>query len=260
MNRILQLKSVALLALIAAATPTLAGGEPEPVANNNTVADTPVITGNSIPTFRTEYDLSAFGLSGNATIELIKTERPDEYIYRSRTQAKGLAKLVRPDAGTEASRFLYTDNKIFVQEYDVDAGTGDPLENSYARFDWNLGIVYSNHQEEKVELVLEEGILDRFSADLQVMLDLRAGKTPDEYTMVHRNSLKTYKFIYEGEETVKTKAGTFETLRYLRQRPGSSRSAYIWYAPEIGYQPVKVTQLKKGKTRGTLLLKSIHTD
>jgi len=268
MNRIQQPKhsvlfAAGLLAMLNVLIPASAGGNTETAINVSEPSDSSSaakVSGTALAPFRTEYTLSAFGLSGDATIELVKTDQPNEYIYKSRTQATGLAKLVRPDAAIESSRFLYVDDKIYVQEYDVDAGTGDPLENSYARFDWNLGIVYSNHQEEKVELVLEEGILDRFSADLQVMLDLRAGKTPDEYTMVHRNAIKTYKFIYEGREKIKTGAGTFETIKYLRQRPGSSRSAYIWYAPELGYQPVKVIQLKKGKKRGILLLQSIDPD
>jgi len=206
--------------------------------------------------FRLEFEINVFGLSGDSIIELERTGNPDEYIYKSSTQAKGLAKLVRPDAASESSLLTIRGEQIFPEEYRVDSGTGDPLENSYAKFDWNLGLAYSNHQEERADVPIEDGVMDRFSADLQVIMDLRNGKQPDEYDMVHRNQVKTYQFYLEGEERVKTPAGTFDTVKYLRQRKGSSRAAYIWYAAELDYQPVKVVQLKEGKKRGTLLLKA----
>jgi hypothetical protein len=210
----------------------------------------------ALQSFELNFELKAFGLSGEAVIRLQPTAMENEYQYSSATRATGLARLVRPDVATETSTFHMQGQTLVVDEYRFDSGSGDKFEDSYARFDHDAGIVYSNHQEEQAEVPLTDGMLDRMSADLQVTLDLQAGRSPENYTMVHRNSAKTYTFSYEGTEQVETPAGTFNAVKYLRQREGSSRAATIWYAPELEYQPVKVVQLKRGKTNGTLLLKA----
>ncbi len=210
--------------------------------------------------FELVFELSAFGLSGEGTISLQATETPNTYIYSSSTQATGIARLIRPNAATETSRFSVAGDQLVPDEYRFDSGSGKPTEDSYAKFDWVAGVAHSNHQEELADVALRPGTLDRMSADLQTTLDLQAGKTPVAYTMIHRNAAKTYAFTYQGNEVVETPAGRFETVKYLRQRDGSSRAATIWYAPELDYQPVKVVQTKRGKTTGTLLLKSYRID
>jgi len=264
--RALLLKSSLLL--LASTGPVFAGGESTETETQGSTAVDTALTESSVnepvvneadlvlAPFRLEFELKAFGLSGESIIELTRSGNPEnyQYEYSSVTQAKGMAKLIRPNAATETSRFEMRGQQIYVDEYRVDSGSGDPEEDSYARFDWNLGIAFSNHQEERVDVLIEDGVLDRSSADLQVSIDLQNGREPVEYDMVHRNQVKTYQFYREGEETIETKAGSFETIKYLRQRKGSSRSAYIWYAPALDYQPVKVIQLKDGKSRGTLLL------
>ena len=230
-----------------------ANGAPNPVAN---IDPQPALQATTLFPFELRYQLKAFGLSGQGVIELQTTNTAGQYLLSSRTEATGLASLIRPNAAIESSRFTMDGDTIRVDEYNFNAGSGDKLEDSHASFDWNAGIAHSNHQEELADVRLSPGMLDRMSADLQVTLDLQAGKQPSTYTMIHRNAAKTYEFTYQGEETVKTPAGTFNTIKYLRQRPGSSRSAYIWYAPEVNFQAVKVIQLKNGKKRATLLLLS----
>jgi len=220
----------------------------------------PVPENRVLQPFRSVYKLTFWGFSGDGTIELRKGELPDHYVFTSISQARGLAKLVRANPATETTHFHVSGNELLTDEYFMDAGNGEKLENSYARFDWEKMIAYSNHQEERVDVPLSEGVLDRMSADLKVTLDQQDGVKPGDYRMVHRNHVKTYKFTYQGVEKVKTPMGTFDTIKYLRQREGSSRAATIWYAPELDYQPVKVVQTKKGRKGGTLILQSYTTN
>jgi len=220
-----------------------------------TMADTSTET-KALEPFELRFLLKAFGLSGEAIIRLQPTTASNGYEYSSTTQAKGLARVIRPNAASETSTFHMQGDTLLVDEYNFDSGSGDKLEDSYARFDRDAGIVYSNHQEDIATVPLTDGMLDRMSADLQVTLDLQAGRSPESYTILHRNSVKTYTFTYERSEQVTTPAGTFSALKYRRKRKGSSREALIWYAPALGYQPVKVVQFKRGKPNGTLRLKA----
>jgi hypothetical protein len=232
--------------------------QPEATPIIDTTPIPAAISNQKLSEFKLSYKLKAFGMSAKAEIELIQTGS-DQYQYQSMTQAKGLASLIRPNEAIETSRFHMQGTDIVVDEYLFDSGSGDKLEDSYARFDWQQQIAFGNHQEELRDVPLSPGVLDRMSADLKVTLDLQAGRSPGDYSMVHRNYVKIYTFTELGKEEIKTKAGTFKTIKYLRQRDGSTRSAYIWYAEDLDYQPVKVVQLKKGKVRGTLLLESYRT-
>ena len=215
-------------------------------------------TTDTLQAFQLSFQLKGFGLSAATEIRLEPTTTPNEYQYSNKTQALGLARLIRPNPATETSRFLVHGDTLQVEEYQFDAGNGDKLENSSIRFDWDTDTAYSNHKNESAELPLTAGMLDRMSTDLKASLDLQAGRRPQTYTMVYRNSARTYHFEYHGEEQVTTPAGTFATVKYLQYRDDSSRATHIWYAPELQYQPVKVVQLKRGKTNGTLLLTAYH--
>ena len=248
------IRNILAAALLLTVTASLAADSaPQVTANTGPL---PAPEAKTLSPFELRYQLKAYGLSGEGVIKLQTTNTAGQYLLSSRTEATGLASLIRPNAAIESSRFTMDGDTIRVDEYSFNSGSGDKLEDSHASFDWNAGIAHSNHQEELADVELRPGMLDRMSADFQVTLDLQAGKQPSAYTMIHRNSAKTYEFMYQGEETVKTPAGTFKTIKYLRQRPGSSRSAYIWYAPEVAYQAVKVIQLKNGKKGVTLLLSS----
>ena len=135
-------------------------------------------------------------------------------------------------------------------------GRDQPTRDSHVDFDWPAGIATSLHDGERRQLTIKAGILDRLSADLAAILDLRQGKVLEGYDMVYRNEIRRYEFRFGGEEAIVTPAGTFSTLRYLRQRPGSRRSTIIWFAPELCYQPVKVEQQRDGKTRGTMTIQA----
>jgi hypothetical protein len=91
-------------------------------------------------------------------------------------------------------------------------------------------------------------MLDRLTADIAMIQKLRNGETPTGFDLVDRNEIRRYEYTLQGEETIKVPAGTFQTVKYLRNRPGSSRATLIWFAPGMDYLPVKIAQLKRGKS------------
>ena len=98
---------------------------------------------------------------------------------------------------------------------------------------------------------------DRLSADIVVIMDLRNGRPPRTLYIAEKNTTREYTFTPRGEATVETPAGTFETVLYLRQRDGSSRSTLIWYARNADFLPVRMEQLKDGKSTVTSVATSI---
>ena len=60
--------------------------------------------------------------------------------------------------------------------------------------------------------------------------------------------LRTHNFNYVGEETIKTKIGEINTVKYSQNREGSSRTTFIWFSTEHDYVPIELERVKKGKT------------
>jgi len=198
--------------------------------------------------FHTVYELRYSALRADATVDLKRSDMPNEYLYSITTKTRGLARLLRPGAASEIARFKYDENGFQPLSYNLDDGVAKAENDSDIQFDWQTGIATATHEIDTVELPITAGMLDRLTADIAAIQQLRNGETLTGFDLVDRNEIRRYEYTLQGEETIKVPAGTFRTLKYLRNRPGSSRATLIWFAPDIDYLPVKITQLKRGKS------------
>ena len=195
--------------------------------------------------FVVTYRLKLMGLSADFTLEL---ERADDsrYVVRATTQTRGIAKLIRGGAMREEARFSSDGERLYSNSYVVEGGSKSSDDDSDIRFDWDAGTAASIYEEEPATLLLEGDVYDRISADIVIINDLRNGLEPRDLRIAEKNEVRDYEFTFQGKETVEVPAGKFDTIKYLRQRIGSSRSTLIWYAPDAGYLPVRMQQLKRG--------------
>ena len=202
-----------------------------------------------IEPFEVDFEMRYGLFRGDLRLNLKRDEGTNLYSYEVVTRARGMARMVRPDAATESSRFALTATGLQPLQYRLDSGDDDNEDNdSDVRFDWEAGIAHSVYEGTAKELPVEPGVLDRVTADIATIVALRAGREPGGYDMVHRNDIKRYEYRLLGEEQIEVPAGTFDTLKYMRQRPGSSRSILVWYAVDENFLPVRIDQQKNGKT------------
>ncbi|WP_017446364.1 DUF3108 domain-containing protein [Gayadomonas joobiniege] len=89
---------------------------------------------------------------------------------------------------------------------------------------------------------------DEVSYQLQMKLDLAAGKTEMSYYLIdHKKRDKLYKFKVVGEEELTVPAGKINTVKLQRIRDdGSDRVTEFWLAPDLGYLLVRIRQLRDG--------------
>jgi len=198
--------------------------------------------------FHTVYELRYAALRADATIDLQAADKPNEFLYSVTTRTRGIARLLRPGKASEVARFRYDENGFQPLSYRLDDGIAKAENDSSIQFNWETGIATSTHGTETVELPIRAGMLDRLTADIAAIQILRNGETLTGFDLVDRNEIRRYEFTLQGEETINVPAGTFKTLKYLRARPGSSRATLIWFAPDMEYLPVKITQLKRGES------------
>ena len=214
------------------ATPSHAADEPAPATLNG---------------FHTVYELRYSALRADATVDLKPVDTPNEYLYSVTTRTRGIARLMRPGTASEIARFRYDENGFQPLSYRLDDGVAKAENDSNIEFNWETGTATSTHEIETVELPISAGMLDRLTADIAAIHKLRNGETLTGFDLVDRNEIRRYEYTLQGEETIKVPAGTFKAVKYLRSRPGSSRATLIWFAPDMEYLPIKITQLKRGK-------------
>ncbi len=202
----------------------------------------------SIQGFHTVYELRYSALRADATIDLQAADAPNEYLYSVTTKTRGIARLIRPGTATENARFVYDAGGFRPLSYHLDDGVAKAENDSDIQFDWENGIAKCVHETATVELQISPGMLDRLTADIAAIQELRNDRPLTGFELVDRNEIRRYEYTLQGEETIKVPAGTFKTVKYLRSRPGSSRATLIWFAPDMAFLPVKMTQLKRGKS------------
>ena len=205
--------------------------------------------GPELQSFHAEYKLKYSIFSGDVLLDLRPTDQADEYIYTAHTNARGAARLVLSGTAKETSRFIYTQGSIQPIHYHLNDGMEEEDSETDIRFDWKTEPAHTKYEGRETDYPINSATLDRLSADIVAILELRAGQTPDAYDIADDDSIRTYEFELLGEEQIKVPAGEFQTLKFRRQRPGSSRSTLIWYAPEADYLAVRIEQQKRGKTK-----------
>jgi hypothetical protein len=206
--------------------------------------------------FHAEYKLKYAIFSGDVLLDLRPSDQPDEYIYTALTNARGTARIVLSGTAKETSRFKYIEGKIQPVHYYLNNGMENEDSETDIQFDLAAGIAHAKHEGQEESYPIDSETLDRLSADIVAILELRAGRTPGAYEIADDDSIRTYNFELLGEEQIEVPAGKFHTLKFKRQRVGSSRSTLIWYAPEANYLAVRIEQLKRGKTKVTSTLTS----
>ena len=210
--------------------------------------------------FRIDYSARYSAFTLDASLELKKTSMADTYTYEVTTKAHGLAKLFQSGTARERSEFILSKQSLRPILYTYNDGSGKEENRSRIVFDWPNGTARSVHESVSAELLLETGIHDRLSADLNSIIQLRNGQVPKEQVIAYRNSIRRYNMTALGKETIEVPAGTFVTEKFLRQRTNSKRSTLIWFAKDADYLPVRIEQQKNGTTNVAMVATNISTN
>lgn len=194
------------------------------------------------------------GLSAD-THTTLAVDQSGRMEFRSVAKARGIARMFKQDPIVEYTQFLEVDGKFIPIEYRYEFNQSDSKRNSRINFDNDNGIAESTYKTVTVELEID-GHVDRSLELLVVRADLTADRATDKYRYIDRNTLREAAYEKLGTETIRIGAGEFETVKYRRQRVGSSRSAVIWFAPELEYLPVQMKHFKDDKATGTVTLEN----
>lgn len=203
------------------------------------------------------YSVKYRGINAGTTEVELKRDSDGRYQYQSRANARGMFRAFFSDEITQTSWLEFGDSGIRPLRYRADDGSEDTERDIALDFDWPGGRVTGVAEEKPVALSVEPGTHDAMSIQIAVINDLGRGGRPHRYLMVDKDRVKEYRYILEGEATVKTLLGEIPTLVYRAERTGSKRATRTWYAPSLGFIPVRAERLRDGKREWLMEIQSL---
>lgn len=171
-------------------------------------------------------------------------DRAPEGVWRweSETTAAGLIALLRSDHIIETSLFRLTPEGVESLQYGYLHRGSDKDRDQSVAFDWARAQARGTVRGKPLEIGLPPGTLDRLVVQLAAGLDLEAGKLPEHYTVLDRRELKRFALVNQGEQALSTVAGELATVLLERRSEDGTKVTAIWYAPELGWAPVRLEQ------------------
>lgn len=201
--------------------------------------------------FVASYSVNFRGMNAGTTEVELKPDPQDPagkaYEYASRANARGMFRAFFSDEITQTSWLLIEDTGVRPVRYRADDGSEDTERDISLDFDWSAKRVTGTAEDKPVALDLTPGVQDVMSMQVATMRDLARAQVPESYTIVDKDRIKLYRFTREPDAKLKTAIGELDTVVYRSQREGSKRSMRTWYAPSLGFIPVRAERLREGK-------------
>lgn len=205
-------------------------------------------------TYRVEYKGKD---AGTAQFSVRQLPHNDLYEFTSTITAKGLLKLARPKPAVERSQFRVDAEGVRPLEFWYEDGSRTGEDNVHIAFDWDRRVATVSGGETRREMALPAAALDRGTLQVALMRDLAATGSPRTYTIADEDSVSDYAYTDNGTATTTTGIGSVQTRALTQQRAGSSRTTWLWVAPELRFLPVRIEQRRDGEVQTAFTLVSV---
>ncbi len=216
-------------------------------------ANTPVVAG--LPdNFTAVYELEKSGVTIGETKRTLRRET-DHYVFESVTRPKGIAKLFTSGKVVERSTWRFYQQAPRPLTYTFSNSGSKKNRNVTLAFNWAENTVINTINGEPWNMPLENGTQDKLLYQLRLMVDLPTRKPALRYPVADGGKLKYYDIEIVGKERIRTKLGSFDTIRLHRIK--GSRKTTLWCAEQLAYLPVRIEQQKNDDSPVVAVLTSV---
>jgi len=197
------------------------------------------------------YSVTMDMMSGTKrhAISTTTLSQPDGGGWRYGTESEAtsfVAKLAGAKA-FEETFFVVEDEQLTPVKYSYDRSTRVKSRKDVIEFDWDAMTATNLPGERHWVLEIPDGALDEYLVNIALMRAICAGQEELVFDVVDRKGrMEEQRFARVGEESVATSFGTFETIKVERLRDTAERKTFLWFAPELGYLPIKMRHEEKG--------------
>lgn len=215
---------------------------------------------NGIPDpFVAKYSVTFRGLNGGTLrMQLKRGDQPSQYVFETTADPSMLASFFVSRDAVERSVLEATPEGVRPLSWMAEDGKSGHKDDGDLKFDWTAGRVSGDSEGKPVSLPIEPGVQDRMSMQVSVMASLLRGQEPGEIAMINDEHVRHYSYTRAGTATMDTPVGKVETVIYESTRPNSNRLSRVWHAPSLGYLPVRMEQVRKGKVETVMTLVSVE--
>jgi uncharacterized protein DUF3108 len=208
--------------------------------------------------FEASYVWSWHGMT--VAVSTLKLEQHgDTWVYSSKSDPRGLGKMFSERPVSE-STLQVTPTGVRPLHYKADDGTPSTQRDAEVQFDWGHDRATGVYEDAKVDMPLQPGTQDDLSVQIALMVELLAGRVPDRFLMIDKNTVREYRYAREREESITTPLGKVDTIVYRSQKAGSPRITRFWCAPSRGYIPMRVEQRKGDDVQWLMQLQSLKRE
>lgn len=190
--------------------------------------------------YRADYEVLRNGAPLGTAEVVLEAAGDGSWRYVNRTRGtRGLAGLAGAEI-LEQSHFRLEDGqpRLIDYRYRQDIAWRSK-ERSLAIVDGGAAID-SRDGERRYRLPFDAAAMDRQTVVLAIGADLARGAEALAYRVADRDEVEEQRYRRAGEETLDTARGPIAAVKVerLRERPG--RSTTSWFAPSLGWLPVRI--------------------
>ncbi|HZF26649.1 MAG TPA: DUF3108 domain-containing protein [Steroidobacteraceae bacterium] len=210
--------------------------------------------------FRASYQLVWRGFDAGKTELKLERQADGQYLYTSRSNASGLFHAFFSNEISQTSWFTVTPDGIRPDRYRGDDGSSKTARDISLDFNWESGRATGVAEDTPVDVALEPHTQDDMSIQIALIYALLKGDQLTSLRLIDKNRIKEYTYTSEGTAQLKTALGELDTVVYRSQRAGSKRVTRMWYAPSLGFIPVRGEQLREGKREWYMEIRTLQRE
>ena len=195
--------------------------------------------------FNATYALSRNGLHLGSNRLQLSRDTDGRWRYAATITPGGLLSLFVADTVEEESRWRLHGDTIRPDHYRYHRFGGKKERRVELSFNWESREVVNDVGGDRWTMEIPDGTLDKLLYQVAIMRDLKRGERAMNYAIADGGTLKRYHLKVTGEESLETPLGVLRTLRIERTKESSSKTTRLWCAPELGFLPVRIEQVKK---------------
>jgi hypothetical protein len=198
--------------------------------------------------------------AGDLRLTLTRDAGSDSWIYETRAFPSFLASLIVSPESLERSWFRVTPQGVQPKRYALTDGGHDPEHQSDLSYDWTRNRVTGKVSGKPYDAALEPSQQDVNTIRLAPVVDLLEGREPGEYPLLDGRDVKHYTYPKKGTAKLQTELGELDTVIYESERrnyDGTGRTWRYWFAPALGFLPVRIEQREDGRARLTFTVRSL---
>jgi len=191
---------------------------------------------------------------GTSDLKLERDGPAGRYHYSWVVSARGIFRLVYSDDLTQQSWFAIVDDHVRPDHY---RGAQGSSSVSF-QFDWSTGRAFGSSEGKPIDLVLKPGTQDLLSIQVEIMLDLKNGNLPTNFSIIDKDQVKDFLYTREGNAKLRTSIGSFDTIIVASRHDANDRRVLrMWFAPSLGFVPLQAERTRDGKLEFAMRIRSL---